>query len=74
VLAIEHNSFQQKSSTEGKFMAACSSGQIILFVCSVLWDLGVPQAAETLLYEDNDACIAMANAKKKKTANLTYGY
>ena len=46
-------------------MAACSAGRMILFVRSVLWDLrGVPQAAATLLYEDNDACIAMANAQK----------
>ena len=53
-----------QSSTEGEFMAACSAGRMILFVRSVLWDLGVPQAAATLLYEDNDACIAMANAQK----------
>ncbi len=45
-------------------MAACTAGQMILFVHSVLWDLGVPQAAATLLYEDNNACIAMANAQK----------
>jgi hypothetical protein len=45
-------------------MAACLAGQMILFVCSILWDLGVPQAAATLLYEDNNACIAMANAQK----------
>jgi len=27
-------------------------------------DLGVPQEAATILYEDNDACTAMANAQK----------
>ncbi len=37
---------------------------MILFVRSVLWDLGVPQEAATILYEDNDACTAMANAQK----------
>jgi hypothetical protein len=45
-------------------MAACSAGQMIHFVCSVLWDLGVLQEASTLLYKDNNACIAMANAQK----------
>jgi hypothetical protein len=53
-----------QSSTEGEFMAACSAERMILFVRSVLWDLGVPQAAAALLYKDNDACIAMANAQK----------
>jgi hypothetical protein len=53
-----------QSSTEGEFMAACAAGRMILFVRSVLWDLGIPQAAASLLYEDNDACTAMANAQK----------
>ena len=29
-----------------------------------MWDLGIPQHADTLIYEDNDACTAMANAQK----------
>jgi hypothetical protein len=37
---------------------------MILFVRSVLWDLGIPQEAATVLYEDNDACTAMGNAQK----------
>ena len=41
-------------------MAICLAKQMILFVRSVLWDLGVPQAAATLPYEDNDA---MANTQ-----------
>jgi hypothetical protein len=52
------------SSTEAKFMAAYDTGKMILFVRSVLWDLGVPQEAATVLYEDNDACTAMGNAQK----------
>jgi hypothetical protein len=52
------------SSTEAEFMAAWDTGKMILFVQSVLWDLGIPQEAATLLYEDNDACTAMANAQK----------
>jgi hypothetical protein len=43
-------------------MGAYNSGKIILFVCSILWDLGVPQLAASILYKNNYACIAMANA------------
>ena len=52
------------SSTEAEFMAAYDTGKMILFVRSVLWDLGIPQEAATVLYEDNDACTAMGNAQK----------
>ncbi len=45
-------------------MAAYDTGKMILFVKSVLWDLGIPQEAATLLYEDNDGCTAMGNAHK----------
>jgi hypothetical protein len=55
------------SSTEAEYMAAYFTGKMILFVRSVLWDLGVPQEALTVLYEDNDACTAMANAQKPTT-------
>ena len=56
-----------QSSTEAEFMGACHAGKLILFVRSILWDLGIPQRAATLLYEDNDACTAMANAQKPTT-------
>jgi hypothetical protein len=52
------------SSPKAKFMAACNMGKVILFIRSVLWDLGIPQEAATLLYKDNDACTAMGNAQK----------
>jgi hypothetical protein len=50
------------SSTEAEYMLAYYTGKMILFVRSVLWDLGITQEAATLLYEDNGACTAMANA------------
>ena len=40
---------------------------MILFVRSILWDLGVPQTAATIAYEDNDAATAMTNAQKPTT-------
>ena len=39
-------------------------GKVLLYVRSIMWDLGVPQSAATIAYEDNDACTAMANAQK----------
>jgi hypothetical protein len=55
------------SSTEAEFMAAYDTGKMILLVRSVMWDLGIPQEAATVLYEDNDACTAMGNAQKPTT-------
>jgi hypothetical protein len=55
------------SSTEAEYMGACNTGNMILFVHSILWDLGVPQLAASILYEDNDACIVLANAQKPTT-------
>ncbi len=37
---------------------------MILFVRSVIWDLGIPQEVATVVYKDNDACTAMGNAQK----------
>jgi hypothetical protein len=45
-------------------MGASDFDHVLLFVRSVLWDIGVPQAAASILYEDNNACIAMAMAQK----------
>ena len=54
----------EQSSTEAEFMGNLDFGKILLYICSVLWDLGVPQHAASVLYEDNDACTAMAMAQK----------
>ena len=51
------------SLTEAEFMAAYDTGKMILFIRSILWDLGIPQEAATVLYEDNE-CTAMWNAQK----------
>jgi hypothetical protein len=62
------------SLTEAEFMAAYDTGKMILFVRSVRWDLGIPQEAASILYEDNKACTAMGNAQKTHHANQAYGY
>jgi hypothetical protein len=53
-----------QSSTEAKFMGASDFGWLILFIWSVLWDIGDPQEAASILYEDNNACIVMAMSQK----------
>ena len=45
-------------------MGACDAAKVLLYVRSILWDIGIPQEAASLLYEDNDAATAMANANK----------
>ncbi len=48
-------------------MAAYDTGKMILFVRSVMWDLGIPQEVATMMYEDTDAFTAMSNAQKPTT-------
>jgi hypothetical protein len=44
-------------------MAAYDTEKMILNVRSILWDLGIPQEAATVMHEENDACTAMGNAQ-----------
>jgi len=53
-----------QSSTEAEFMGASDFGKMMLYIRSILWDLGLPQESASYLYEDNDACTAMAMAQK----------
>jgi hypothetical protein len=48
-------------------MGACDAGKMLLYVRSFMWDRGIPQTAASMLYQDNDAYIAMANAQKPTT-------
>ena len=49
------------SSTEAEFIAACEAAKVILYIRSILEDLGVPQDKATTLYEDNEGARLMAN-------------
>ncbi len=64
------------SSTKSELMAAYELGRMLLYVRSILWDLNVPQEAASRLYEDNDACTAMANAQKptSRTCHMDIRY
>ena len=52
------------SSTEAEFTAACDAAKLILFFRSLLDDLGIPQHQATVLYEDNNGALMMANAQQ----------
>ncbi len=64
------------SSAEAELMAATDAGKMILYIRSILWDLGIPQMAATVIGEDNDACTAIGNAQKTtpRTRHLDIRY
>ena len=51
-------------STEAKYIAAAESGKLVLYMRSMLNELGIEQEPTTTLYEDNDVVIAMANYQR----------
>ena len=53
-----------QSSTEAEYYQTNDAGKQSLYCRSIMWDLGIPQEAATILYEDNDGATAMANAGK----------
>ena len=53
-----------QSSTEAEFIAAAEAGKLTLYLRSLLNDLSITQTDATVLYEDNAAAIAMANASR----------
>lgn len=48
------------SSCEAEYVSACVTAQEILFLRQVLSELGFPQSSATVVYEDNQSCIAHA--------------
>lgn len=60
------------SSTEAEFTAAAEAGKYILYVRSILDEIGIPQHAATVLYEDNQGALLMANAQQptKRTRHM----
>ena len=52
------------SSTEAEFMAATEAGKYILYIRTILKDIGLPQKMATILYEDNQGALLMANAQQ----------
>ena len=60
------------SSTEAEFIAACDAGKNCLYLRSILNDLCIEQEDATIIYEDNQGAIAMANAGRptKRTKHI----
>ena len=52
------------SRTEAEFRAACDAGIMILYFRSILEDLEFEQHNVTVLYEDNNGALLMANAQQ----------
>ena len=52
------------SSTEAEFIAAVQCAKVVKYLRSVLTDLGFPPSGPTVLYEDNQAAIAMINENR----------
>ena len=52
------------SSTEAEFTAAAEAGKYILYVRSILEEINIPQTEATVLYEDNQGALLMANAQQ----------
>ena len=60
------------SSTEAEFTAAVEAGKYILYVRSILDEIGLPQDEATVLYEDNQGALLMANLQQptKRTRHM----
>ena len=60
------------SSTEAEFIAACDAGKNSLYIRSILEDMKIPQDEATIIYEDNQGAISMANAGRptKRTEHI----
>ena len=60
------------SSTEAEFAAALETGKLVLYVRSILFELGFEQTDPTVIHEDNRGCLFLANAQKptKRTRHV----
>ena len=52
------------SSTEAELIAAVTAAKNIKYICSILFELGVPCTGPTPIYKDNKSAIKIINANK----------
>ena len=74
-VVLYKTSYQQviaHSSAEAEFVAACDAGKYILYLRSLLEEIGLAQEDATVLYEDNQGALLMANAQRptKRTKHM----
>ena len=60
------------SSTEAEFAAATDAGKAILYVRTILSQIGIPQNDATVLHIDNNGALNMANQQQptKRTRHI----
>jgi hypothetical protein len=60
------------SSTEAEFTAATEAGKYILYLRTILEEIGLRQSDATILFEDNQGALLMANAQRptKRTRHM----
>ena len=60
------------SSTDAEFVAAAEAGKFILYVRTIMEEIGLPQDMATVLYEDNQGALLIANAQQptKRTRHV----
>ena len=60
------------STTEAEFTAACEAGKYILYLRTIMDEIGLDQNAATTLYEDNQGALLMGNAQRptKRTRHM----
>ena len=65
-----------QSSTETEFIAAAEAGQYILYLQTIMKEIGLPQHHITIMYEDNNGALLMANVgqptKRTKPIDTRY--
>jgi hypothetical protein len=61
-----------QSSTEAEFIAAAEAGKYILYLRTILDQIGLEQEKATIVYEDNQGALLMAQAKQptKRTKHI----
>jgi hypothetical protein len=52
------------SMTEAEFVAVCDAAKMILFYRSLMDDMNIPQDHATVLFEDNNGALMIANAQQ----------
>ena len=52
------------STTEAEFTAACDAAKAILYLRTILDQMGLDQNKATILFEDNEGALQMANAQQ----------
>ena len=56
-----------KSSTEAEYVSLSACVTEVMWLREMLAFLGFPQTSPTMIHEDNQSCIALANTPKKQT-------